>query len=87
MLNFQLDETAIRDYITNIVKTEVSKIAVQQKEWLTLQEVCEEFKLPMNNVKDRKWRTKNKFPYYQPAGPYGQITYNRSEVAKWLRGQ
>lgn len=87
MLNFQLDETAIREYITDIVRSEVGKIAAHQKEWLNLSEVCEYFHLSKNSIKDRKWRAKNNFPCYQAAGICGNVLYCRSEVEEWLKKQ
>lgn len=60
---------------------------VQQREWFTLSEICDYFHLPMNNVKSKKWRDTNKFPYHQTSGIYGSISYCRSEVEDWLNAK
>ena len=84
MLNL-LNESAITEYIQQAIKTEISKVVVPQKEWLNLSEVCDTFHLSKNNVKNRKWRDKNAFPYCQAAGICGSVVYPRSKVEEWLK--
>lgn len=58
-----------------------------KKEWLTLDEVCQDFSLPRNSVKSKQWRDKNHFPYSQPNGIYGSVRYSRSKVEAWLKAK
>ena len=51
-------------------------------DWMEIDEICSEFKLPKNNIKSKEWRDKNKFPYRNPTG--GKVTFNRKEVEKWI---
>ena len=53
-------------------------------DWLTLDEVCNEFRLSKNNIKDKQWRDKNKFPYHQDGGAYSSVRYNRQEINEWM---
>lgn len=55
----------------------------EQKEILTVNEVVETFGLPMNNVKDRKWRERNIFPSIQ-VQKGGSVKFRRDEVEKWI---
>ena len=52
--------------------------------WYTVDEVCEKYKLPKNNVKDRKWREKVGFPTHQSGGAYSCVRFNAKEVEEWL---
>lgn len=54
-----------------------------ESNWLNVNEVCKRYKLPKNNVKDRKWRDKNNFPYYQD-GPFARVIFNNEEVRLWI---
>ena len=54
-------------------------------DWLTLDEVCKEFRLSKNNVKSREWRNKNNFPYHQDGGAYSSVQYNRAEITEWMK--
>ena len=51
-------------------------------DWMQIDEICSEFKLPKNNIKSKEWRDKNNFPYRNPTG--GKVTFNRKEVEKWI---
>lgn len=59
------------------------QITAPESNWLNVNEVCKRYKLPKNNVKDRKWRDKNKFPYYQD-GPFARVIFNNEEVRLWI---
>lgn len=85
-MNLHLDDNALSELIRNIVKDEVKK-ALPQKEWLTLEEVCNTFNLAKNNVKNKKWRDCHGFPYHQPLGIYGSVHYQRTEIEDWLNGK
>lgn len=63
----------------------VVKTIGEESDWMTLKEVSKEFGLPYNNLKSRKWRLKNKFPYRQIDGAYSTGTCNRLDVEEWLR--
>ena len=52
--------------------------------WYTVDEVCAKYKLPKNNVKDRKWREENGFPTHQSGGAYSKVSFNAAEVEEWL---
>ena len=51
-------------------------------DWMTLDEICQSFKLSKNNVKSKKWRDDNKFPYHQTSKG-AKTTFNKKEVEKW----
>ena len=51
-------------------------------DWMEIDEVCSEFKLSKGNIKSKKWRDDNNFPYRNPTG--GKLTFNRKEVEKWI---
>ena len=52
--------------------------------WVNGKKLCEVFPcLAYNNVKDRKWRDKNKFPCYQDV-PYARVMFNTEEVKIWI---
>ena len=51
-------------------------------DWMQIDEICSEFKLPKNNIKSKEWRDKNNFPYHNPTG--GKVTFNRKEVETWI---
>lgn len=55
----------------------------QESDWLTLDEVCAKYRLPKNNIKDRKWRLKNNFPTGNK-GAYEKLTFHSKEVEEWL---
>lgn len=69
-------------------KTPTAPITIMQdtkptkSDWMNLDEVCKEFNLAKNNVKSKKWRDDNKFPYKNPTG--GKLTFNRKEVEEWV---
>ena len=57
-------------------------------DWLTVDEVANKFKLPKNNIKDRKWRIENDFPYKgfdENKGTYHKVIFNSKDVEDWVR--
>ena len=50
--------------------------------YLSLQEVCEEFALSKNNVKDRRWRELNSFPLGNTSRGC-KLRFRRDEVERW----
>ena len=61
---------------------------VEDKGWLSVDDVALIFRLPKNNIKSRQWRIDNKFPYDgfdQKKGSYNKVVFNRKDVEQWLR--
>lgn len=57
------------------------------KDWLTVDEVVKKFGLPKNNIKSRKWRIENDFPYKgydENKGAYNKVLFKSEHVEKWL---
>lgn len=60
---------------------------VEDKAWLSVDDVALTFRLPKNNIKSRQWRIDNKFPYDgfdQHKGAYAKVVFNRKHVEQWL---
>ena len=55
---------------------------VEEREWLTLDEVCDVFRLSRNSVKSRKWRKENGFPIGNGEA-YARLVFSRSAVQAW----
>jgi hypothetical protein len=55
-----------------------------QSDWLEIDEVCKEFRLPKNNIKSKEWRDNNSFPYHQTSKG-SKVTFNRKEIEKWVK--
>ncbi len=86
MFNLQINENELKTYINSLVENAIRENNCSSKKtWLNLSEVCDEFRLPKNSVKDKRWRDKNKFPYFQIEGVYGNIIYNYNDVENWLK--
>ena len=73
--------------LTEIQIDSTGENPASKKEWLTLDEVCKCFNLPKNSVKSKVWRDKNHFPYSQPNGIYGSVSYSRSKVEEWMKAK
>ena len=58
----------------------------QESDWLTLDEVCEKYRLPKNNIKSRAWRLKNNFPMGNK-GAYEKLTFHSKDVEEWLNSR
>ena len=52
--------------------------------WYTVEEVCNKYHLPKNNIKNRQWRINHGFPTHQN-GPYSRPLFSASEVEEWLK--
>lgn len=79
------EKAQIEDKDDGNQKEPISK-PLTEREWLTLDEVCDEFRLSKNNVKSRQWRINNGFPTGN-AEPYGRLVFSRSEVMAWRKAQ
>lgn len=67
----------------------IEKVATKQEPekdtgWYTTKQVSEKYKIPYNNVKDRKWREKVGFPVHQEGGAYSSVRFNATEIEEWL---
>lgn len=78
----------LREQALNVATAPVTIIQdnkIPSSDWLEIDEVCNEFKLPKNNIKSKKWRDDNNFPYRNPTG--GKLSFNRKEVEEWLKSR
>lgn len=62
----------------------IKEVQKEAKEYLSLDEVVEKYKLPKNSIKSKAWRDRNGFPYRQH-GDNGSVCYSVTEVEEWLR--
>lgn len=87
-LNAALDDT-IDQLGQREVEDKKTEVEPQQlkpnSEWLKVDEVCKIYGLPKNNIKDRKWREKHRFPTCQ-AEPCGSVLFYKKDVEGWLQG-
>lgn len=65
------------------IKEEVKKTG--ESSFLNGKEVASLFGLAYNNIKDKKWRDKNTFPYLQPTGDRGKVVYVKEDVEEWMK--
>ena len=68
---------------TIIAPTTIIKDTRPSSDWLEINELCQMFKLPKNNIKSKKWRDDNHFPYHQ-ACKGAKTTFNKKEVEEWV---
>ena len=68
---------------TNEAEEPVPAKDINQKIYLTLDEVCERFHLPKSKIKSKKWRDEHRFPYRQTADG-GTVTYRADDIEKWI---
>ncbi len=77
----------LRKWIDRKVQSQNSDVERKQSTpatWVNGETLCKIYKcLSYNNVKNRKWRLQNNFPYYQD-GPFSQVTYNTQDVEDWI---
>ena len=67
-----------------IVKEVKSKKSVGEKSFMNGHEVASFFGIAYNNIKDKQWRDKHAFPYFQPTGS-GKVVYEKEEIEEWMR--
>lgn len=56
--------------------------------WLSVDAVCAKYGLPKNNIKSRKWRIKNNFPFEgfdEIKGSYYKVSFNPEHVENWIK--
>ena len=79
------EEIQIEEQDDSNQKETISK-PVAERQWLTLDEVCDEFRLSKNNIKSRQWRINNSFPTGNTE-PYGKLVFSRSDVMAWMNAK
>ena len=86
-LNAALDDTIEQPGQREVEDKKIEVEPQQLKpnsEWLKVDEVCKIYGLPKNNIKDRKWRDKHKFPTCQ-AEPCASVRFYKQDVEGWLK--
>ena len=86
-LNAALDDTIEQPGQREVEDKKIEVEPQQLKpnsEWLKVDEVCKIYGLPKNNIKDRKWRDKHKFPTCQ-AEPCASVRFYKKDVEGWLQ--
>lgn len=76
---------AIQD--TVIKSKDIPKIE-KDDGWLSVDAVCAKYGLPKNNIKSRKWRIKNNFPFEgfdEIKGSYYKVSFNPEHVENWIK--
>lgn len=61
------------------------KKSVGEGAFMNGHEVASFFGIAYNNIKDKQWRDKHAFPYYQPTGGGGKVVYVKEEIEEWLK--
>lgn len=67
-----------------------SKAEAKDNGWLTVDDVVSIYRLPKNNIKSRKWRIENDFPYKgfdEKKGAYTKVVFSSKDVEKWFNNQ
>lgn len=76
----------LRGQIQNTITAPVTIIHdtnPSKSDWMDIDDVCKEFKLPRNNIKNKKWRKDNNFPCHQ-ISEGAKVLFNRKEIEKWV---
>lgn len=61
------------------------KKSVGEGAFMNGHEVASFFGIAYNNIKDKQWRDKHAFPYYQPTGGGGKVVYVKEEIEEWVK--
>ncbi len=70
------------------IKPDKSVMEVKDREWLTVDETSSRYRLPKNNIKSRKWRTENDFPYKgydENKKPYSKVIFHSEDIEAWIK--
>lgn len=65
-----------------------SMVEVKDDGWLSVDAVCAKYGLPKNNIKSRKWRIKNNFPFEgfdETKGSNNKVSFNPKDVENWIK--
>jgi hypothetical protein len=67
------------------LEAEVASLKKENKsDWYDVNGICQEYHLPIHNVKDRQWRLRNKFPVYQDS-VCCRVAFKGAEVELWMK--
>lgn len=90
-LNLSIDNQILIMNLVKQLQPETAPSVATEKNsestWMSLDEVCKRYHLPKNNIKSRKWREENHFPFHQNGGAYCSVTYNSREIDEWMQNQ
>lgn len=70
------------------INPETSNMKVKDTEWLTIDDTVSRYRLPRNNIKSRKWRIKNNFPYEgfdEKRRPYSSVIFHSKDIDTWIK--
>lgn len=70
------------------INPDQSVMEVKDREWLTVDETSSRYRLPKNNIKSRKWRIENDFPYKgfdESKIPYSKVVFHSEEIEAWIK--
>ena len=70
------------------INPDQSVMEVKIREWLTVDETSSRYRLPKNNIKSRKWRIENDFPYKgfdESKKPYSKVIFHSEEIEAWIK--
>ena len=84
-LQFLLKHYGVAVKTEPIVDDPKPKKSIEEKTFMNGHEVASFFGIAYNNIKDKQWRDKHKFPYLQPTGGGGKVVYVKEEVEEWVK--
>lgn len=70
------------------INPDQSVMEVKNREWLTVDETSSRYRLPKNNIKSRKWRIENDFPYKgfdESKKPYSKVIFHSEDIEAWIK--
>lgn len=70
------------------ISPDESVMEVKDREWLTVDETSLLYRLPKNNIKNRKWRVENDFPYKgydENKKPYSRVIFHSKDIEAWIK--
>ena len=70
------------------INPDESVMEVKDSKWLTVDETSTRYRLPKNNIKSRKWRIDNNFPYKgydENKRPYSKVTFHSKDIESWIK--
>jgi len=70
------------------INPDESVMEVKDSKWLTVDETSTRYRLPKNNIKSRKWRIDNNFPYKgydENKRPYSKVIFHSKDIESWIK--
>lgn len=70
------------------INPDQSVMEVKNREWLTVDETSSRYRLPKNNIKSRKWRIENDFPYKgfdESKKAYSKVIFHSEDIEAWIK--